>query len=92
MVETYVGFVPHALRVSMVACVAALVVSKPAVKVALRVRGVESSEVGLLCVLEVLAGRPPHVGVTLQGLQPLPGSLLVEEFSIAGQRSGQTFT
>ena len=76
----------------MIAGVAALVVSKPAVKVAPRVRGVESSEVGLLCVLEVFAGGPPHVGVALQGLQPLPGPLLGEELSTPGQRSGQSFT
>ena len=92
MVETYVGFVPHALCVSVIAGVAALVVSIPAMEVTLRVPWVESIKAGRLCIIKMLARRPPHVGVTFKGLQPLPGPLLVEEFSIAGQRSGQIFT
>ena len=50
----------------MITGVAALIVSEPAVKVAPLVQLVEPIEAGLLCVLQVLPSRPPHVWVTLQ--------------------------
>ena len=68
----------------MITGVAALIVSIPAVKVALCVQRVKSIEAGIHGVMKVLAGSPPHVGVTLQGLQPLPGSLLGDELSTPG--------
>ena len=92
MIETYVWFVPHTLRVSMITGVAALIVSIPAVKVALCVQRVKSIEAGIHGVMKVLAGGPPHVGVTLQWLQPLPGSLLDDEISTPGHLHYKPFS
>ena len=81
MIETYVWLVPHASRVFVVASVAAVVVSKPAVEVAPPVRRVKPIEAGLLRVVQVLACSPPHVGITLQRLQASPPPLLSSELS-----------
>ena len=87
MQDTYVWFVPHTLRISVIAGVAALIISPPTMQVAALVQCVEPIQAGLLPVLQVFAGRPPHVGVALQRLQPLPRPLLGQQFSTSVQRS-----
>ena len=60
----------------MVAGVAALVVSEPAVHVTPPVEVVEPIEVSLLAIMKVFVGCPPHVRVTQQGLTTVSTKLI----------------
>ena len=62
----------------MVPLVAAFVVSEPAVEVTALVQLVETIVSGLFSILDMLVCSPPHVGVALQGREPLQSSLVVD--------------
>ena len=62
----------------MVPLIAAFVVSEPAVEVTALVQLVETIVSGLLSILDMLVCSPPHVGVALQGREPLQPSLVVD--------------